>query len=70
VYKLGYHFEVALMLRTQFLEAQLRQGRLGAKTLDSMFRRRIEDGANRSPFVAQAILAIIKELLGRVCAWP
>jgi len=37
------------MMRTLFLEAQLRQGRLDAKTLDSMFRRRIEEGANCSP---------------------
>jgi len=27
------------MMRTQFLEAQLRQGRLDGKTLDSMIRR-------------------------------
>ena len=47
------------MLRTQFLEAQLRQGRLDAKTLDSTFRRRIEEGANCSPFVSQAILGIV-----------
>jgi hypothetical protein len=52
------------MLRTQFLEAQLLQGRLDAKTLDSMFRRRIEEGANCSPFISQAILAIVKELFG------
>lgn len=52
------------MLRTQFLEAQLRQGRLDAKTLDSMFRRRIEEGANCSPFVSQAILAIVKDVFG------
>jgi hypothetical protein len=52
------------MLRTQFLEAQLRQGRLDAKTLDSMFRRRLEEGANCSPFVSLAILGIAKELFG------
>jgi hypothetical protein len=52
------------MLKTPFLEAELRQGRLDAKTLDSMFRRRIEEGANCSPFVSQAILAIAKELFG------
>jgi hypothetical protein len=52
------------MLRTQILEAQLRQGRLDAKTLDSMFRCRIEEGANCSPFVSQAILAIVKETFG------
>ncbi len=52
------------MLRTPFLEAQLRQGRLDAKTLDSMFCRRIEEGANCSPFVSQAILGIVKEVFG------
>ena len=50
------------MIRTQFIEEQLRQGRLDAKTLDSMFRRRIEEGANCSPFVSQAILATVKEV--------
>jgi uncharacterized protein DUF1670 len=52
------------MLRTQVLETQLRQGRLDAKTLDSMFRCRIEEGANCPPFVSQAILAIVKEVFG------
>ena len=52
------------MLRTPFLEAHLRQGRLDAKTLDSMFRRRIEEGASCSPFVSQAILRIVKEVFG------
>jgi Protein of unknown function (DUF1670) len=50
------------MMRTQMIEDQLRQGRLDAKTLDSMFRRRIEEGANCSPFVSQAILATVKEI--------
>ena len=50
------------MMRTPMLEDQLRQGRLDAKTLDSMFRRRIEEGANCSPFVSQAILATVKEV--------
>ena len=52
------------MLRTQFIEAQLRQGRLDAKTLDSAFRRRIEEGANCPPFVSQAILDIVKDIFG------
>lgn len=52
------------MLRTKFLEAQLRQGRLDAKTVDSMFRRRIEEGANCSPFVSEAILSVVKEVFG------
>ena len=50
------------MIRTKFLEDQLRQGRLDAKTLDSLFRRRIEEGANCSPFVSQAILDTVKEV--------
>jgi hypothetical protein len=50
------------MMRTKVIEDQLRQGRFDAKTLDSMFRRRIEEGANCSPFVSQAILAAVKEV--------
>jgi hypothetical protein len=50
------------MLRTPLLEAHLRQGRLDAKTLDSMCRRRIGKGANCSLFVSQAILSIVKEV--------
>jgi hypothetical protein len=50
------------MIRTKVIEEQLRQGRLDAKTLDSMFRRRIEEGANCSPFVSQAILTTVKEV--------
>ena len=50
------------MIRAKFVEEPLRQGRLAAKTLDSMFRRRIEEGANCSPFVSQAILAAVKEV--------
>jgi Protein of unknown function (DUF1670) len=57
-----FHPEVPLMMRNQIIEDQLRQGRLDAKTLDSMFRRRIEEGANCSPFVSQAILATVKEV--------
>jgi hypothetical protein len=50
------------MIRTKSIEDQLRQGRLDAKTLDSLFRRRIEEGANCSPFVSKAILAAAKEI--------
>jgi len=50
------------MIRTKLIEDQLRRGRLDSKTLDSMFRRRIEEGANCSPFVSQAILATVKEV--------
>jgi hypothetical protein len=50
------------MIRTKSIEDQLRQGRLDAKTLDSMFRRRIEEGANCSPFVSKAILAAVKDV--------
>jgi hypothetical protein len=50
------------MMRTQFLEDQFRQGRLDAKSLDNLFRRRIEHGANCSPFVSDAILQTVKEI--------
>ena len=50
------------MIRTKSIEDQLRTGRLDAKTLDSMFRRRIEEGANCSPFVSKAILAAVKDV--------
>src|ERR1700730_17603660 len=62
VYRSGFTPEVQLMIRTKSIEDQLRQGRLHAKTLDSMFRRRIEEGANCSPFVSKAILAAVKEI--------
>jgi Protein of unknown function (DUF1670) len=50
------------MIRTKAIEESLRHGRLSAKTLDNMFRRRIEEGANCSPFVSQAILGTVKEI--------
>ena len=50
------------MIRMKLIEEQLRQGRLDAKTLDSLFCRRIEEGANCSPFVSQAILTTVKEV--------
>lgn len=50
------------MMRTKFLEEQFRQGRLDAKGLDNLFRRRIEHGANCAPFVSQAILNTVKEV--------
>jgi Protein of unknown function (DUF1670) len=50
------------MIKTKFIEEMLRQGHLKAKTLDSMFRCRIEEGANCSPFVSQAILEALKEI--------
>jgi Protein of unknown function (DUF1670) len=50
------------MMRTKFLEDQFRQGRLDAKSLDNLFRRRIEQGANCAPFVSQAILNTVKEI--------
>jgi len=50
------------MIRTKAIEETLRHGRLSAKTLDNMFRRRIEKGANCSPFVSNAILATVKEI--------
>lgn len=50
------------MIRTSALEARQRQERLDAKTLDNLFRRRIEEGANCSPFVSAAILQIVKDV--------
>src|SRR5438270_5444445 len=50
------------MIRMKLVEEQFRQGRLDAKTLDSMFCRRIEEGANCSPFVSQAILTTVKDV--------
>jgi hypothetical protein len=50
------------MMRTKFLEDQFRQGRLDAKSLDNLFRRRIEQGAHCAPFVSQAILQTVKEI--------
>jgi hypothetical protein len=50
------------MIRAKLTEEPLRQGRLNAKTLDNMSRRRIEEGANCSPFVSQAILGTVKEV--------
>lgn len=50
------------MIPLKLVEDQLRQGRFDAKTLDSLFRRRIEEGANCSPFVSQAILDTVKEV--------
>jgi hypothetical protein len=46
------------MIRTKFLKEQLRHGRLDAETLDNMFRRQIEEGENRTPFVSQAMWPI------------
>jgi hypothetical protein len=37
------------MIRTSALEEKMRQQRLGTKTLDNLFRRRIEAGANCAP---------------------
>src|SRR5437764_8197395 len=62
VYILGFTPEVPLMIRNHFLEEKFRQGRLDAKTLDNLFRRRIEPGANCPPFVSQAILNTVKEI--------
>jgi hypothetical protein len=50
------------MIRTTALEARQRQERLDAKTLDNLFRRRIEEGAKCAPFVSAAILEIVKEV--------
>lgn len=50
------------MIRSKEIENRLRQGRLAAKTRDSLFRRKIEQGANCAPFVSKAILQTVKEV--------
>jgi hypothetical protein len=50
------------MIRTKLIDEKLRHQRLGAKTLDSLFRREIEQGANCSPFVSAAILQTVKDV--------
>jgi hypothetical protein len=50
------------MIRSQANEDQHRLQRLDAKTLDSQFRRRIEEGAKCPPLVSEAILKIVKEV--------
>src|SRR5258708_39991275 len=50
------------MIRTKLVEEKLRQQRLHAKSLDNLFRRRIEQGANCSPFVSGAILQTVKDV--------
>jgi hypothetical protein len=50
------------MIRSKEIEDRLRQGRLAAKTRESLFRRKIEQGANCAPFVSKAILQTVKEV--------
>ena len=50
------------MIRSRTLEEKMRRQRFDAKTLDSLFRRRIEAGANCAPFVSQAILQTAKDV--------
>jgi hypothetical protein len=50
------------MIRSRGFEDKMRRQRVDAKTLDNLFRRRIEAGANCSPFVSQAILQTAKEI--------
>lgn len=50
------------MIRGKAIENRLRVGRFDAKTVDSMFRRAIENGANCAPFVSEAILRTVKQL--------
>ena len=50
------------MIRTKINEDQFRRQRVDAKTLDSLFRRRIETGANCAPFVSEAILQTVKDV--------
>jgi hypothetical protein len=50
------------MIRTRLVEEKLRKERLDSKSLDNLFRRRIEQGANCPPFVSSAILETAKEV--------
>jgi hypothetical protein len=50
------------MIRSRGIEDKMRQQRADAKTLDNLFRRRIEAGANCPPFVSHAILQTAKEV--------
>jgi hypothetical protein len=50
------------MIRSKSIEHQLRNGRLDAKTRDSLFRGRIEHGANVARFVSKAILQTVKDV--------
>jgi len=50
------------MLKMTQFENERQKYRLKAKTLDSTFRRRVENGANCSPFVSEAILKQVKEV--------
>jgi DNA-binding NarL/FixJ family response regulator len=50
------------MIRSRGFEDKMRRQRFDAKTLDNLFRRRIEAGANCPPFVSQAILQTAKEV--------
>lgn len=50
------------MIKNSQCERQDQQSRLKAKTLDSMFRRRVETGANCPPFVSEAILRQAKDV--------
>jgi hypothetical protein len=50
------------MIRSRGIEEKMRRQRADAKTLDNMFRRRIEVGAKCAPFVSQAILQTAKEV--------
>ena len=51
------------MIRSTVFQELRRAGRMDAKSLDNLFRRRIEEGgANCPPFVSQAILQIVKEV--------
>ena len=50
------------MIRSRGIEEKMRRQRADAKTLDNLFRRRIEVGAKCAPFVSQAILQTAKEV--------
>jgi hypothetical protein len=51
-----------MMIRTKLIDEKDRRQRLDTKTLDSLFRREIEQGANCAPFVSAAILQTVKDV--------
>ena len=50
------------MIRNSSIQAELRNGRITQKTLDSTFLHMIQKGANCPPFVSNAILDTAKKI--------
>jgi hypothetical protein len=54
MYKIGFHREVPVMIRTKLFEDQLRRGSLDAEALDRMCQRRLVGAAARGSDRRQA----------------